>query len=105
LTEKRPDLFTIERYIKNRGDLIYFDYMQHAEGKSLSAPYTPRARVEATVSTPLMWDEVRRGVDVREFNLNTIVGRLQQYGDLISTVDKQDLGPIIREVRSFLRRK
>jgi bifunctional non-homologous end joining protein LigD len=105
LTEKRPDLFTIERLIKNRGELIYFDYLQHAEGKSLSAPYTPRARVEATVSTPLMWDEVRRGVDVRSYNLNTILERLNRYGDLIPTVEKQDLSPIIREVQSFSHRK
>jgi bifunctional non-homologous end joining protein LigD len=61
--------------------------------------------VEATVSTPLMWNEVRRGVDVRSFNLNTIMERLKRYGDLIPTVEKQDLSSIIREVQAFSFKK
>lgn len=52
VTEKRPDLFTLERLKKHRGDKIYFDYLQHYGGKTLAAPYTPRARPLATVSTP-----------------------------------------------------
>ncbi len=60
VVEKHPKLFTIERLKKNRGSLIYVDYLQHWYGKTLSAPYTPRAREQATVSTPLLWEEVQR---------------------------------------------
>jgi bifunctional non-homologous end joining protein LigD len=95
LTEKHGDLFTIERLIKNRGDKIYIDYIQHAAGKSLSAPYTPRARVEATVSTPLTWEEVRRNIDPKSFNLLTIEKRLAEHGDLIEKVEKQDITSIL----------
>lgn len=41
VTEKHPELFTLERLKKNRGDKIYFDYLQHYQGKTLAAPYTP----------------------------------------------------------------
>lgn len=99
LTEKHADLFTIERLIKNRGNKIYIDYIQHAAGKSLSAPYTPRGRKGATVSTPLTWEEVKQNVDPKLFNLMTIENRLLKHGDLIAKVEKQNLSSIIQELR------
>lgn len=99
LTEKYPDLFTIERMIKERRNKIYIDYVQHAAGKSLSAPYTPRAREHATVSTPLLWDEVRRGVDPKDFNLLNIEARLNEYGDLIAQTPKQSLDDVLHFVK------
>lgn len=95
LTQKHPELFTIERLIKNRGDRIYIDYVQHWAGKSLSAPYTPRARKEATVSTPLTWDEVREGISPKLFTLHTIEERLKAKGDLITQIEKQSLESVI----------
>jgi bifunctional non-homologous end joining protein LigD len=99
LTEKYPGLFTIERLIKNRGSKIYIDYVQHSAGKSLSAPYTPRARKLATVSTPLLWTEVKMNVDLRLFNLLTIEERLKKHGDLIAKVEKQDLSSIVNGIK------
>lgn len=96
VSEKYPDLFTVERLIKNRGDRIYVDYVQHAPGKSLSAPYTPRGRPEATVSTPLTWDEVRQGADPRDYTLHTIERRLAAKGDLIAEMPKQSLADILQ---------
>jgi bifunctional non-homologous end joining protein LigD len=99
MTEKHPLLFTIERLIKNRGTKIYIDYVQHAAGKSLSAPYTPRAREHATVSTPLTWDEVRQGIDPKAFTLLTIEKRLAEQGDLIAKTSKQSLKPILEFIK------
>ncbi|MGE6229770.1 non-homologous end-joining DNA ligase [Paenibacillus chitinolyticus] len=99
LAEKHPRLFTVERLIKERGKKIYIDYVQHAPGKSLSAPYTPRGRVEATVSTPLTWDEVRRGISPNRFTLLTIEERLEKTGDLIAAEEKQSLDPVLDFIR------
>ncbi|MFD7525490.1 non-homologous end-joining DNA ligase [Paenibacillus chitinolyticus] len=99
LAEKHPRLFTVERLIKERGKKIYIDYVQHAPGKSLSAPYTPRGRVEATVSTPLTWDEVRRGISPNRFTLLTIEERLEKKGDLIAAEEKQSLDPVLDFIR------
>lgn len=99
LVEKHPSLFTIERLKKNRGDLIYVDYLQHWPGKTLSAPYTPRARPYAPVSTPLLWKEVEQGCDARDFNLRTIEARLREKGDLIAAAKPQSLDHVL----SFLR--
>lgn len=99
--QKHPKLFTIERLKKDRGDLIYIDYLQHWYGKTLSAPYTPRARKAATVSTPLLWEEVAGRVSPLDFNLLTIEERLQQKGDLIKQVPPQNLDRIL----SFITKK
>lgn len=95
LVETYPKLFTIERLKKHRGDLIYVDYLQHWHGKTLSAPYTPRARPQATVSTPLTWKEVEDGADPRNFNLFTIEDRLGRLGDLIEQVPPQNLDHVL----------
>lgn len=98
VTEKRPDLFTLERLKKHRGDKIYFDYLQHYGGKTLAAPYTPRARPLATVSTPLLWEEVHRNVSPGDFHLLNIEQRLNRMGDLIAKVPPQPVEVIISKL-------
>ncbi|KKO51027.1 non-homologous end-joining DNA ligase [Paenibacillus sp. DMB20] len=98
VTEKNPKLFTIERLKKNRGDKIYFDYLQHYSGRTLAAPYTPRARPLATVSTPLTWEEVSRDVSPTEFHLLNIEERLREKGDLLAQLPPQPLEPILRHL-------
>lgn len=99
-TEKYPSYFTIERLKKDREGKIYFDYLQHYSGKTLAAPYTPRARQAASVSTPLTWNEVRKNPHPSEFNLLNIGERLQQRGDLLQEVKPQSLELILRHLQS-----
>ncbi|MEW9702107.1 non-homologous end-joining DNA ligase [Paenibacillus sp. SI8] len=98
VVKKYPHLFTIERFKKNRGDKIYVDYLQHWYGKTLSAPYTPRAKKDASVSTPLLWKEVELRPSPREFNLQTVFDRLRRMGDLIENVPRQNLDAILERL-------
>ncbi|AWV32014.1 non-homologous end-joining DNA ligase [Paenibacillus sp. FSL R5-0636] len=98
VTEKHPNLFTLERLKKNRGDKIYFDYLQHYSGKTLAAPYTPRARPLATVSTPLLWEEVQQNVSPSDFHLLNIEERLQRMGDLLEKVPPQPVEQLIAKL-------
>lgn len=41
VTEKHPHLFTLERLKKDRGTAIYFDYLQHYQGKTLGRSLYP----------------------------------------------------------------
>lgn len=95
VTEKHPDLFTIERLKKQREGKIYFDYLQHYSGKTLAAAYTPRAKKGGNVSTPLTWEEVRRNPRPADFHLLNIEERLAQTGDLIEGVPPQPLESIL----------
>ena len=102
LAETRPQWFTIERLKKKRGDRIYFDYLQIWPGKTLSAPYTPRARAHAPVSTPLKWSELDRSFHPRHYNLFTIEQRLSEHGDLIAATPPQNLDPLLECLPSDL---
>ncbi|WP_426446764.1 non-homologous end-joining DNA ligase [Paenibacillus sp. S-38] len=96
LSEKFGSLFTVERLLKEREGRIYLDYVQVAAGKSMAAPYTPRARPEATVSAPLTWEEVREGVSPKAFHLMNMEERLKEKGDLLAGVERQSLVPILK---------
>ncbi len=104
LVQKHPQLFTLERLKKDRGDHIYFDYLQHYYGKTLSAPYTPRAKVYASVSTPLTWDEVRLRPHPGDFHLLNIEERLRRTGDLIAGLPPQPLDPVLDRLLAAARR-
>ncbi|MBO2943776.1 non-homologous end-joining DNA ligase [Paenibacillus sp. F411] len=99
VSQKHPELFTVERLKKHRGNKIYFDYLQHYSGRTLAAPYTPRARPGATVSTPLTWEEVNRNVSPSSYHLLNIEERLQEKGDLLSLLPPQPLAPLLGHLR------
>ncbi|HET7580335.1 MAG TPA: non-homologous end-joining DNA ligase [Bacillales bacterium] len=80
LTEKEPKWFTTERLKKNRGGRLYVDYLQHAEGKTIVAPYSVRGNEEALVATPLEWHEVTRDLRPEQFPMDVIQERLRQKG-------------------------
>ncbi|PTM58767.1 non-homologous end-joining DNA ligase [Desmospora activa] len=104
LREKHPNLITVERTVSKRGTKVYFDYLQHWRGKSLIAPYSPRAREEATVSTPVRWEELRPSLQPEVFTLQTIHRRLAQVGDLFSPL-RQNNGYNLDDILSFIRQR
>lgn len=96
-----PKVVTLERLKKNRGEKVYVDYLQHGQGRTLIAPYSPRARREATVSTPIFWHELEEGCVPEDFTLPKTPLRLQQHGDLLNSASPVDLGPLLQ----FLARR
>lgn len=105
LTARNPKLFTVERFKKDRGTRIYLDYLQFHPGRTLAAPYTPRARPGAPVSTPLTWEEVGRNPSAADFNLLNISERLRMRGDLIGKMPLQPLGRVIQSMGKGRRQR
>jgi bifunctional non-homologous end joining protein LigD len=54
---------------------VFIDYLQNAPGKTMVAPYSLRATPAATVSAPLRWEELRRGVRPEDYTWRTILSR------------------------------
>ncbi|MFS0654856.1 DNA ligase D [Bacillus sp. 179-C3.3 HS] len=82
LCEQAPDLFTLERLKKNRGNRLYLDYLQHDAGKTIIAPYSPRGNVQGLVATPLEWEELdHKDLHPSMFTMPAVIKRLNEKGD------------------------
>jgi bifunctional non-homologous end joining protein LigD len=77
-----PSTTSLQRMPEKRQQRVYLDWLQNGRGKTLAAAYSARPCRGATVSTPLKWTEVRRGLDPSKFTIHTIPERLAKVGDL-----------------------
>jgi bifunctional non-homologous end joining protein LigD len=80
VADRLPDIATTVRLPKNRGGRVYLDYLQNGHGKLLAAPWSARPVPGALVSTPLVWREVGKGLDIREFTIRTAPERVERDG-------------------------
>ncbi|CAN5529185.1 non-homologous end-joining DNA ligase [soil metagenome] len=81
-----PDLTSIERSTSKRKKRVYIDFLQNRRGQTLAAPYSVRPKPHATVSTPLEWKEVKKGLTPQQFTIRNIHKRVEKKGDLFSGV-------------------
>jgi len=51
---------------------VFVDFMQNIRFKTMICPYSLRANENAAVSTPLEWQEVKRGLSPDEFNILSV---------------------------------
>lgn len=85
--EANPELATIERNVKKRGSKVYLDAVQNGSGKTIPAPYSLRPTPQATVSTPLLWEELADdNLTPTKFTINNIMLRLTNLGDLFQVL-------------------
>ena len=83
LASRHPKLMTSEYRVANRPKgRVLVDYNQNAWGRTLASIYSVRPTPQATVSTPLTWDEVKTGVSIADFRLDNVRARFAKIGDL-----------------------
>lgn len=61
---------------------VLLDYNQNAWGRTLASIYSVRPTAHATVSTPITWREIERGVELEDFTLRNVPERVRRLGDL-----------------------
>ena len=77
---------TVERALAKRRGRLYLDCIQNAYGKTVVAPYSPRAIDGAPVSAPLKWSEVTKKLDPLKYTIRTMPNRLAKVGDLFEPI-------------------
>jgi bifunctional non-homologous end joining protein LigD len=83
LAARHPKLMTAEyRVAKRPHGRVLVDYNQNRWGSTLASVYSPRPRPEATVSTPVTWKEIDKGVAIEDFTLRNVPARVAKVGDL-----------------------
>src|SRR5713226_7142858 len=83
LASLRPDLITAEyRIAKRPRKRVLVDYNQNAWGWTLASIYSVRPQPKAAVSTPITWEELKRGVRIEDFRIDNVRQRVKKIGDL-----------------------
>jgi len=81
-----PEFTSIERLTNKRKGKIYVDYLQNRPKATLAAPYAVRPKPGATVSMPLHWEEVKKGLKMTSFTIANALTRIKKEGDLFKPV-------------------
>jgi bifunctional non-homologous end joining protein LigD len=76
---RRPDLVTAEFKKADRRGRVMLDPSRNSTGATVVAPYSPRARDGATVSFPVLPEELRT-IDPGAFTVRTVPGLLDRPG-------------------------
>jgi DNA ligase D len=83
-----PDDATTVWWRKDRDPRkVFVDYNQNARDHTIASAYSVRGVPEATVSTPIAWDEID-DADPRDFTIATVPERFAQLGDLHAGIDE-----------------
>ena len=84
---RAPDQVTTTWWRKDRDPTkLFVDYNQNARDHTIASAYSVRGVPEATVSTPITWDEID-DVEPREFTIATVPARFAELGDLHRGID------------------
>lgn len=83
IAARAPKIVTAEyRIAKRPKGRVLVDYNQNAWGRTLASIYSVRPKPEATVSTPVSWEEIQRGIRIEDFHLRNVPARVRKLGDL-----------------------
>ena len=86
-SEELKGFTTLERNLQKRGNKhIYMDYLQNRRGQTIASVYSLRPKPGATVSTPLLWEEVKRGLSPKQFTIYNSLERVKKMGDIFKGV-------------------
>lgn len=75
---------------------VFVDFNQNARDHTIASAYSVRGTPDATVSTPIRWDEID-DVDPRDLTIATVPARFAELGDLHAGIDDAvfDIAPLL----------
>ncbi len=76
MARARPERYVATMSKKLRRGRIFIDYLRNGRGSTAVAAYSTRALAQATVSTPLAWDELSDGIRADHFTIDNLRRRL-----------------------------
>jgi len=101
--DRLPEFTSMERQIKNRGGKMYLDFLQNRPGATIACPYSLRPKIGATVSMPLHWEELKKGLSMKDFNISNAIARIRSEGDIFKGALQKgiDMARALEKARSI----
>jgi bifunctional non-homologous end joining protein LigD len=97
--ERRAPTIATSKWWKEERHGVFLDYNQNAKDRTVASVYSVRPRPLATVSAPLIWDEVP-DAELEDFTLRTVPERYARRGDVGAGIDSEafSLEPLLELV-------
>jgi bifunctional non-homologous end joining protein LigD len=87
VAERYPHIMTAQyRVAKRPHGRVLVDYNQNAWGRTLASVYSVRPTKVASVSTPVTWTELERGLTSEQFTMDVVLKRIARQGDVFAPV-------------------
>ncbi len=98
-----PEYTSIERKVSDRKGKMYIDFLQNRPQATVAGPYSLRPKPGAPVSMPLHWEEVKKGLSIRDFTIFNAVDRIKDVGDIFKNVlgEGIDLEKVLEKIESL----
>ena len=91
LLSKESQIVVSEFSQSQKPGTVFIDYGQNSHGKTMVSPYSLRATDMATVSTPLPWSKIKKGISPEDFTIFTVPGLNDPWEGLMETKQKLEL--------------
>jgi bifunctional non-homologous end joining protein LigD len=73
VARRAPKIATVQRSLaKRQKQQVYVDALQNARGKTIAAAFSARAKPGGTVSMPLTWKQIEKGVKISDFTIQNV---------------------------------
>ncbi len=72
---KESDIIVSEFKDTKKPGKVFADYLQNSPMRTMVVPYSLRPTADATVSAPLEWSEVKKGINPSDYNISNVVKR------------------------------
>jgi bifunctional non-homologous end joining protein LigD len=72
---KESDMVVSEFKDTKKPGKVFADYLQNSPLRTMVIPYSLRPTPEATVSTPMEWSEVKKGINPSDYTISRVVKR------------------------------
>ncbi|MFN2437763.1 MAG: DNA ligase D [Chitinophagaceae bacterium] len=103
--QELPDFTSVIRNPAKRKGKIYLDFLQNREIQTAACAYSLRPKRGMPVSTPLHWDEVKKGLTPTTYHINNIFDRVKTEGDLFKPVLGKgiNLANVLKRLSSIMK--
>ena len=102
VNKELPKSTSVTRAKASRNKKVYIDFLQNSRGQTIAAAYSVRPKPGATVSMPLLWEEVNEKLRISDFNMFNSLERINEKGELWHDIKsiKNDLRKVVRDIEN-----